>query len=317
LRRIAVTVLVLALVAGTTTAFTLTQALKLQRSPVTKPVFDRLLSPRCRCSNRVVHLAFVLRKPDRLSAEIVDAHGTEVRTLLEHEQQPKGRVDLVWNGRSDSGLVVADGAYRLRIHLDEAHRTIVMPPRVTVDTRPPRGRILRASRQTISPDGDRRADTVTLRYRSSEAARVLLLVNGIEVERTRFRAAGVRTVVWDGRQRGRPAPPAAYRLSLRFLDRAGNLSPPTQPVRVRVRYVELAVRTSKVPRGGTLRFTIDSDAASVAWVLRKGRKVVLRGTGEGSTAVSLPQRIRRGKYVLRVELRGHAASAPVRVVRRG
>lgn len=315
--------LVLALLGGTATAFALTQALKLRRSPITAPRFDRVFSPGCGCDHRRARLSLVLRKGDTLDAEIVDVDANAVRTLAENRRRPKGRAGFVWNGRDESGAVVPDGPYRLRIHLDDARRTILLPNEVEVDTKPPRGRVLRVSRRILSPDGDRRNDRVRVRYRSSERAQAVLRANGVPVARTKFRRSGAGVVLWSGRIGERPARAGLFGLSLQLLDEAGNVSEPSQPVGVRVRYLELLGGRLRVPREGRLAFSVATDVAVYRWVLLRRTvfgppgAAVLRGVGRArQTLALLPRRIKPGRYVLRVSARGHMDSVSVRVSRR-
>ena len=73
--------LVLALLVATTAAFALTEALKLERSPVTAPRFDKLFSPTCACETSTERLALRLREPSTIDAVIVDDVCETVRTL--------------------------------------------------------------------------------------------------------------------------------------------------------------------------------------------------------------------------------------------
>ncbi|HEY7195927.1 MAG TPA: FlgD immunoglobulin-like domain containing protein [Gaiellaceae bacterium] len=317
MHRVAVTALVLALLGGTTAAFALTQSLKLKRSPVTRPVFDRWVSPGCDCKSERARLSLVLRDGDTVDAEIVNAGGDRVRTLAAGLRRPKGRVTFVWDGRDDAGKAVPDGRYRLRMHLDDQRRTIVLPTPVIVDTVPPRGRIVRVLRRTISPDGDRRGDRLWVRYRSNEEARAILLANGVPVVRTKNRRAGAFTLFWDGRIAGHPAKAGPYAISLQLVDEAGNVSEPTPPVRVRVEYLQLVVGTAAVRRGGVLRFRVDTQAKSYRWMLFRpggqGRpgSLVVSGFGSGRTAVRLPERAGPGTYVLRARVGRHSDQASI------
>jgi hypothetical protein len=132
-RRTALTALVIALLAGATAAFALTEALKLDRSALTVRRFDRVLSPRCRCPERVAWLVVRLREADTIDAAIVDADGNEVRALATGLERPAGIVTLRWAGRDDAGRLVAPGRYRLRVRLREKERTIVIPRPISVD----------------------------------------------------------------------------------------------------------------------------------------------------------------------------------------
>ncbi len=133
-RRAALTALVLALLAGATAAFALTEALKLEGAPLTVRRFDHEVAPLCRCPARRAWLVVRLRERDVLDAAIVDADGDEVRVLATALERPAGVVRFRWNGRDDGGRVVAEGTYRLRIELREQEQTIVIPRTIRVDT---------------------------------------------------------------------------------------------------------------------------------------------------------------------------------------
>ena len=129
--------LLLALLAGTTTAFALTEALKLEKSPVSRPRFKAVFSPTCACPQETARLAVRLRDADTIDAVIVDDGGNPVRTLVSRERYAPGRTVFRWDGRDDRGEIVPDGTYRLRLNFAEADRTILIPDTVRVDTRPP------------------------------------------------------------------------------------------------------------------------------------------------------------------------------------
>jgi flagellar hook assembly protein FlgD len=45
-------------------------------------------------------------------------------------------VRVRWNGKDDSGAIVPDGVYRLRVRFRKADRTIVIPVDIEVDSQP-------------------------------------------------------------------------------------------------------------------------------------------------------------------------------------
>ena len=205
--RTALIVLAVALLVGSAAAFTRTERLKLAQSPVAKPKFERHLSPACDCPHAMVSLSLLLRRPERLDVSVVDEDGGHVATLLDGQDARAGRNAFVWNGKGDSGEVVPDGLYRLKVRLEHDRRTILIPKTIVVDTTVPRVRILEA----VSG-----VDGVAVRYRVSEPARTILLLNGKRVERgSRGRVTWQPTGV----------PPTAG-LTLVAVDRSGNRSDP-------------------------------------------------------------------------------------------
>jgi hypothetical protein len=312
-----VTVLVLALLGGTAAAFTVTEALKLERSPLTAPRFADVLAPTCACRRQVARLSFLLRQPDRLDVAIVSGDDP-VRTLAHDLDRSRGRVRVRWDGKDDAGAVVPDGVYRLRVSLQKIDRTILFPNRIRVDTEAPELEVVGVEPAAFSPDGDGRRDTVTIGLRTNEAGEVLLFANGQLAAEARMEAEGESDLVWDGRVEGRPLRQDVHTLFARARDAAGNLSPAVR-VSVQIRYVEVVPTRVVARRGTRLRFRVLSDAARVSWRLRRpGGGQVLADTRAkpGFVSVLLPDRIRAGRYVLDVRANGHRNRAVVRIVRR-
>lgn len=310
------TVLVLALIGGTTAAFTITEALKLEPTPITAKRAEELFSPGCGCPTGVAKLSMRLRRNDRLDLDIL-AGGEPIRNLARDLEAKKGRVRVRWDGRNDAGEIVPDGSYRLRVHLRDDDRTVVIPRTIRVDTESPDFEILDVDRPVISPDDDGRRDSVRIGYESSEDGAAVVFVNGRLAAEGAFNPAGEADVAWDGHVDGRAVPAGDYTLFLRVRDAAGNLSAPAT-VSVEVRYIELVQSVLEVPRGGKLRFRVLTDAERFSWSLQHARGGVTRFDVEpGAVVVRLPARTRPGRYVLEVEANGHRDRAVVRVLRRG
>jgi hypothetical protein len=318
-RSLAVIVLVLVLLGGTAAAFAVTEVLKLERSPVTAPRFTKHFSPVCGCEKEVARLSLRLRKADTVDAAIVDPGGNTVRTLVEDERFRRGPLTLEWDGRDDAGAQVADGRYRLRMRLEDQHRTIILPNPVFVDTQAPRVQLAGVGPQVFSPDDDGRRDRVDVSYSASEPARGTLLVDGAAARTGKLRAEGRASMRWDGTVLGRAVGPGLYALALRVEDRAGNVSEPTEAVPVRLRYIDLVSGLIRVRRGGVLRFRVDTDAETIDWQLLRRRNsplVLVSGGRPGSISSRLPGSIRPGFYLLRVIAGEHADQSAVRVLPR-
>ncbi len=217
--RIAAAAVVVCLLGGTAAAFAVTEGLKTTKSPVagTRVSVDGvddtgLFSPVCRCAKDTVQVRFRLRKSDRLTLSIVDRAGHAVRVLVDGRRTPAGLHAYRWNGLTDTGALVPDGDYRARVELDDADRVLTLPNRLSVDTSPPRIRLVRARIAGRS---------LIVHYRLSEPARGLLYVGSTRVVRTRFfrpvdtMLVGVSTL----RARG-----VGGVVSVAAEDRAGNLS---------------------------------------------------------------------------------------------
>jgi len=208
--RTALIVLSVALLVGSAAAFTRSERLKLAPSPVGKPKFERHLSPTCGCRHATASLSLLVRRSERLDVSVVDADGAHVATLARAQEAAAGRVGFAWDGRNDDGGVVEDGIYRMKVRLGRDRRTILIPKTVRVDSAPPSVRIVESVSGT---------EGILIRYRTNEAVRVLLALDGKTVVRASKRSPGIGRLTW---QPGGTAP--ASGLTLVGVDQAGNRS---------------------------------------------------------------------------------------------
>ena len=292
------------LLGGTAAAFAVTQGLKLERSPVLAPEITKTFSPVCECDRATAQIGFRLRKGDSATLQVVDADGDVVRTLFASRRVPSGDLAADWDGRDDAGRLVPAGDYRPRVRLADAHRTIVFPNEMRVDTAKPRIERFSVSRRVISPDGDGRGEGLSVSYRLSERARVWLLVNGKRRVR-KFGQAPSGAVQWYGRFRGRPARPGSYALGLVAVDEAGNRSQRVSAGPVRVRYIELGRDRIRVQAGRRFGVRVRTDARRYGWLFARGRG----STRQRYLVLRAPER--PGRYRLFVETSGHGTSVPV------
>jgi FlgD Ig-like domain len=292
------------LLGGTAAAFAVTQGLKLEKTPVLSPKITKTFSPVCACDREVADVEFKLREGDSVTLQIVDEDGHVVRTLFENRRFGSVRLEADWDGRDDAGRIVPDGDYRPRVRLADAHRTIVFPNEIRVDTAKPRIERFSVSRRVISPDGDDRADGVSIAYKASERARMRLLVNGKQRVR-KLGQAPSGAIQWYGKFRGRPVRPRTYRLELVAVDDAGNRSRRVSAGAVRVRYLELGLDTIRVRAGTRFGMRVRTDARRYGWLFARGRG--------SSTARYLVLRApqKPGRYRLFVQTRGRGDSSRV------
>lgn len=307
MQRLLSTALVLGLLVSTAAAFAITEGLKLTKSPITRTqVPVKAFSPICRCDRDAAILKFWLRRGDTLTLDVVDRRRRSVRRLVDGVSAHRRWNRFVWDGRTDGGSVAPDGTYRFQVKLANAHRTILLPNRIEVDTKPPGVLDASASRQEFSPDGDGQADSVKIQYRLSKKAHAILYVRGKRVVFTKF-ARREDALTWYGRSGGIGLPQGAYRLQLGAQDAAGNVTPPSERkvVLVRVRYVALARPELTVKAGTRLGVGVDTDAASYGWRLGSAR-------GRSNADVLVVRAPRRpGVYRLVVEVNGHRDHALV------
>jgi len=296
--QVAAALVVAGLLGGTAAAFAYTEHLKLERSPVLRTHVGKLVGPRCGCRLRRIPIQFVIRKPDRLSVVVVDSDGHVVRTLLASSPRPAGAQRFVWDGRDDSGQVVPAGTYKPRLHLANEHRTILMPNPITVDPIPPKISLVSLSPRVFSPGPGFRHRAVSVRYRTSERAQALLYVNGSPGPVNRYAESGVLHWLGTGLPAGR------YRLTLRALDLAGNLSAPLRLGVVRIRYIEVRPHVLHPLAGARIGFRVVADARRIEWRIA-GRTGVSR---PGLLVLRAP---RAGRFHLVVSVGGHTAQALV------
>ena len=299
---------VLLLLVATAGAFAAAQHLKLEPAPLRAVHVTKLFSPVCECGERLAEIRFRLRSADRVTIVVTDGAGRVVRHLVSRERLGKEPVHFSWDGRDDAGAVVPDGQYRARVNLAGYGRTFELPNRIQVDTTPPQVTIVSAGPRTISPDRDGHADRIRVRYTVDEPSVTRLYVDG----KPRVRVRGMplaQKIDWSGRIGGRVRP-GTQRLAVVARDAAGNIGRAGQTIPVRIRFVALRPHAIAVRAGTRFGVRVDADARTVAWRLGNSR-----GTGAPPQLV-LRAPAKRGRYVLRVRVGTHVATATVRVRRR-
>jgi hypothetical protein len=310
LQRLLSTALVLGLLVATAAAFAVTENLKLTKSPITRTRVSKELSPVCRCDKRAARIAFSLRKRDSLTLTIVDSGRHEIERVADSVDARRGSNVFVWKGFTSEGKRARDGVYYAKVHLANAHRTILLPNPIVLDTRGPRILEAKASHDVFSPDGDGQLDSVKITYRLSEPAHALLFLRGHQVVRTYF-ARNKDSLGWYGRVDGVPLRQGLYRLRIGAVDVAGNVTGPERGivVPVRVRYIALARHDLRVKAGTRFGVGVDTDAKSYRWRFA-GR------TGADTKDLLVIKAPQPGRYRLVVTENGHRDVARVVVVPR-
>jgi hypothetical protein len=207
-------VLLLALLAATTMAFALTEVLKLEQTPISRPRFNVAFSPGCSCIQDTARLPVRLKEAETIDATIVDSDGDEVRSLAAASPREPGRMLLLWDGRDDRGQIVPDGTYRLRLGFERSDRSIVVPNPIRVDTEPPEAELV-----SVAPGAVKPKQGVEVVVDSNERARLLLYADGALVARGKLGDEGSITRVWHGAWR---LAPGTHVLRVDVQDRAGN-----------------------------------------------------------------------------------------------
>lgn len=302
--RIASTVLVVALLAATATAFALTQGLKNQPAGIFGTDVDEVFSPVCDCDSATASIAFKLREPDRLDISIVDGSEHVVRTIERGREYEQGPVEIEWDGRDDAGRVLPEGEYQPRIRLQDDRTTYTLPNPIRIDVTPPRLELVTVRPTVLSPDGDRRGDRVTFRYRLDEPGRAMLFVDGQHRGLTRFPRTE-DAIAWYGKVDGKALQPGVYAARLAAFDPAGNVTARTRPVQLVIRYVALGRKRITVTSGARFALRVASDARRVCWTLGSRSGFAVPGT------LRLRAPLQEGRFTLTVAANGHAVRAAV------
>jgi hypothetical protein len=308
-QRVLSTVTLLGLLVATAAAFAITEHLKLIRSPVYGVlVSTKRISPVCSCADSKATIRIRLRHAGRVTVTIEDAARNTVATLAANRSEPRNRpFHLVWNGRTSGGTVAPDGVYRPEIHL--ARRTILLPNRITLDTKAPGVLSASVKHRVFFPGAHH---TIAIDYTVSEPAHAAVYLGGNRLIRGR-RASTRGVVKWAGRGPGGDALPAGrYVLSVGAVDLVGNATPAAERKQVVVHlvYVELAPHVIRVRPGASFSLRVKTAAKQYTWKLA-GR----HGTAAGTT-LRLHAPAKKGRYRLVVTEDGHTAAAIVSVGKR-
>jgi hypothetical protein len=301
--RVLPTVVVLALLGCTAAAFAVTEGLKLERSPISLTKVDKVVAPDS-LSHARASIQFVLRKPGRVTVEIVNGNDEVVRTIARSRPEPRGLLQFTWNGRGNNGEVVPDGFYRPRVHLASERRTILLPNPIRMDATPPLVRLVSVRPRVLAPFAKQRL--VRILYQTSEPARAQLYVGGAPKTLV-FRFLRSGKIDWGGKAAARLSP-GPHRVRLRAIDRATNLGPPSRSLTIVVRFVELRPHVVHVKAGRRFGFR----------VLNAQRYAVHFGSlhrQHSGPLLVLRAPKQPGRYHLRVATDGHVARALVVVTK--
>jgi hypothetical protein len=297
-----------ALLAATAAAFALTEGAKTELSPIYRTKITKTFSPTCNprfCRSNSASIVFWIRKRQHLEVWI-DHNGKRVATIVPGKTFPKGEVSVSFPGLAADGVsFLPEGSYQPVIRLRS--RTIALPNLIRLDTTPPE--VVHFPHRVythISPDGDGRNDTFSVRYTLSSPGHGVLYVGRRQAGFTRGQKLH-GTLTWNGRIDGKLQPPGHYVLSIAAQDPAGNRSKPFPFAVVTIRYVALGRTQIAVAPLRRFAVFVLTDARNVSWLLDRGR-----GTTSSHT-LRLRAPARPGTYKLFVTAEGHTASATVNV----
>jgi hypothetical protein len=302
LQRILSTAVIVGLLAATAAAFAITERLKLTKSPITGTrVVREYVSPR---AHTTADVAIRFRRADRVTVSILDSHRHEVDTLAYRILALRGRQSFVWSGRTDAGTIAPDGTYRMEVHFANQHRTILIPNPIVLESKLPAVLDAGVTPKAFSPDGDHQSDHVTIHYKLSEHAHVVVVLDGLRIVRGRFDKPKDK-VSWDGTVHGKLLAAGRYVLTVGAVDPAGNKAVEVQHVTVLLRYIVLSAARIAVSRDARIRVGVSTDAKRYRWTLgsrsgfASGRLLKLRAPHAAGT------------YRLTVREHGHVDTAKV------
>lgn len=216
------------LLVATAAAFVITERLKLTPSPIVDTLVSKAFSPVCGCDTRSATVTFRLRRGGRVEVEVINARDALVRRLAQRNFSA-GFVFFRWFGRDQAGSISPDGDYKIRVRLFSQHRTIVFPNVIRLDTVATKVKRFRAERRLIGIGKRVRVD-----YVLGGIAIPILLVDGRVAVVGRF-PHRTGTLDWYGKINGRPVRKGLHHLALEARDSAGNISPASVSVTVRIR----------------------------------------------------------------------------------
>ena len=296
----------LLLVVATIGAFFAAQALKHQPPLLRYQPSDEAFSPNDDGVKDQARIRFRLPEADDVTVTILDEDGGTVARLVRARFMPKGDVTVRWDGYTEDGLLAPEGEYQVRVGLRDEGRTNTLKHTIKLDLTAPRPRVQPVGGPPNGPiviDGLRRRSAVVrvpppardLRFAvwRTDVARPRVVVEGLS-------PAGRRRGRWNGRVRGRLAPPGTYMITAEALDRAGNLGtaprrlpPPSSGksgggVGVVVRPLAIDVPLIPVKPGTRPSVGIEAGGRRYAWALRTpDGEPVARGRSR-ATRLTLP-----------------------------
>jgi hypothetical protein len=313
------------LAVATVGAFFVTQRLK-DSDPIVKRIKTPLwISPNGDGRKDRVKIEFQLPKGDRTTVSIVTAIGDERRRLIDDRSLGRGPHAVEWDGRDDSGHVLPDAEYYVRVALRTQGRAVTGPRPIALETTPPRPRLQSALRESTG--------RVRLRFSGPASPPPEITVyrtdGGKPREVDRFMAPrGSNVVYWDGFVDGvRKAPPGDYAFAVTVQNKAGvagswpSQLPPTRDsaapgTGVSFTALDLAPPLEPVRAGAVARVAVGGPSRRFRWKLTRLGSIrpLRRGQDSGHTlGFRVPADAPTGVYTLAVEGAGHRASAPIAV----
>ena len=319
------------LVGATFAAFFAAQRVKGEPAVARVVSVWKVFSPNGDGTKEVNRFEVELRERSEISVDVVDSAGDSVRRLAEEATVGPARpLPLEWDGRTDAGVRVPDGRYRIRVTLRREGRSVVVPRTTLVDTKPPRPRVRRIEPAPIVAPGTApiRIEVGSVSMRLLKRATIYRVDDGpARVVATLPPVRDSLTLEWDGLVGGRPAPIGTYIVQVSARDRAANIgtTPADVPAErgqgrgqptlvVRAIAAEMPARPSTA--GQRVRVNVDARGRPYRWRLRRvgTDRPVLRGRAAALEPVEFKAPSGdSGLYMLELFAGRHEASVPVAV----
>jgi hypothetical protein len=265
-----------------------------------------------------------------VSVDVVDAAGEAVRRLATSATvAPADPLRLSWDGRTDDGDLVPDGRYRVRVTLRTQGRSVTVPRTTLVDTRAPRPRVKSIDPGPIVAPGTApiQIEVGSVSRRLAKRARVYRIDGeSPSVVAELAPVTDTRTLQWDGKVDGKPAPVGLYLVQVTARDRAGNdgTTPKDVPPErgesrgvpgFTIRAIAAQPPARPVTAGRKVTINVDARGRPYRWALRrigKGRPV-RKGRGKGHELRITAPDGDSGLYTLQLAVPGHSTKVPILV----
>jgi hypothetical protein len=319
------------LVGATVAAFFTAQRLKGEPAVAQVEGLVHVFSPNGDHFKDVNRFVVELRERSEVSVDVVDVNGDAVRRLADDATVgPQTPLRLSWDGRTDEGVRVPDGRYRVRVTLRRQGRSVTVPRTTLVDTEPPRPRVRNVVPASIVAPGTSPIDIEvgSVSRRLSKRAKVYRVDDGAPRAVADLPlVTDTRTLRWDGRVNGKPAPVGEYVVQVTARDRAGNegttpahLPPQRGETRgvpgLTIRAIAAEPPLHPVTAGSKLTVNVDARGHAYHWSLR--RLGTFRPIARGKVKPRQPVRLTApegtsGLYILNLAAGSHTTRVPVLV----
>jgi hypothetical protein len=319
------------LVGATVVAFFAAQRIKGEPAVAEVRALDTVFSPNGDHVKDVNRFYIELHERAEVSVDVVDVAGDAVRRLVEKATvSPNDPLRLRWDGRTDDGKRVPDGRYRVRVTLRREGRSVTVPSTTLVDTQAPRPRVRRILPNSIVAPGTSpiNIEVGSVSRRLAKRARIYRLDGGTpRVVAELGAVTDTRTLEWDGRIDGKPAPLGLYLVQVIARDRAGNdgvtpaqVPPERGESRGIPSFTIRAIAAEPPPRpvtaGSKVKINVDARGKPFRWRLRRlgTTKPVAQGKVKPRQPVQLtaPEG-NSGLYILELATGTQTTSVPIMV----